>query len=469
MRGYLRYLCLCLASFNVITSPATAKVTLPAIFNHHMVLQQNSEIVLWGWAKPLEEVTVIASWNRQALQTKADNHANWRVQLNTPPAGGPYSLIIMGHNTIILEDVLVGEVWLCSGQSNMEWPAGAGIDNAAQEIQDANYPDIRFFQVTHKSADVRQLDLDGQWTICTPQTMKDFSAVGYFFGRELFESLNVPIGLINSSWGGTPAEAWLNPAVVSTNEEFAGSAAKFTDVPWCPVESGSAYHAMIAPLIPYQIAGVIWYQGETNTLNPAEYRRLFPALMESWRKEWGKDFPFYYVQIAPYKYGRSNEGVLLRESQLMSMSVPNTGMVVTSDIGNIDDIHPRNKHDVGERLANWALARAYGKEGITFSGPVYREMKTEGEKIRLFFDFAEHGLQRKGEKLTHFQIAEKDRKFVDAEAEIDGNTVVAYASAVKNPVAVRFAWSNTAEPNLFNTEGLPASCFRTDDWAIKLE
>jgi sialate O-acetylesterase len=434
-----------------------------------MVLQQNSDVTIWGWAKPLEQVTVIGSWDRQAVQTTANNHANWQVKLKTPGAGGPYTLIVMGYNTIVLEDVLIGEVWLCSGRSNMEWSASAGIDNGAQEIQNANYPAIRFFQVAYRSATAPQQDCDGQWTACAPQTMSNFSAVAYFFGRELYTHLNVPIGLINNSWGGTPAEAWMNPKVVLQNEEFASAAARYKDVAWCPMEPGSAYHAMIAPLIPFQIAGVIWYQGETNTLNPIEYRSLFPALIKSWRAEWGKDFPFYYVQIAPYNYGDQPKGVLLRESQLMTMSVPNTGMVVTSDIGNIKDIHPRNKVDVGERLANWALAQTYGKKGISFSGPVYRKMEIQGNSIRLFFDHVDQGLVCKGKKLTLFQIAGKDQVFVDADAKIDGATIRVHSASVKNPVAVRFAWSNTAEPNLFNKEGLPASCFRTDDWKIKLE
>ncbi len=446
-----------------------ANVTLPAIFGDRMVLQQQSEVTIWGWAKPLEPVSVIASWDRQAIQTKADNHATWQVKLKTPAAGGPHTLVIMGYNTIVLQDVLIGEVWLCSGQSNMEWSANAGIDHGFEEIQQADYPNIRFFQVAHRSAAVRQLDLSGRWEACTPQTMANFSAVGYFFGRELHQRLRVPIGLINSSWGGTPAETWMNPDLINHDDEFAQSASRFKPVAWCPMEPGAAYHAMIAPLIPFAIAGVIWYQGETNTLNPIEYRRLFPALIESWRNEWQRDFPFYYVQIAPYNYGPYPKGVLLREAQLLSLAVPNTGMVVVSDIGNINDIHPRNKRDVGRRLANWALARTYGQQNISYSGPIYRRMAVEGNKIRLFFDYADRGLVCRGDKLTHFQIAGQDRVFVDAEATIEGSTVVVRSAKIKKPVAVRFGWSNTAEPNLFNADGLPASSFRTDDWPIPLE
>jgi sialate O-acetylesterase len=447
--------------------PSPAKIIMPSIFADHMVLQQNSDQTMWGWSKPLEKVIVTGSWDQKAVQTVADNHANWQVKLATPAAGGPYTLTISGNNTIVLQDVMIGEVWLCSGQSNMEWSAAAGITDAAKEIPNADHPAIRFFQIPPRSADVPQLDCAGEWSVCTPQSMPQFSAVAYFFGRDLNAKLNIPIGLINSSWGGTPAEAWMNPKAVLENEEFAQAAARFTDVPWCPNTPGSAYHAMIAPITRYRIAGVIWYQGESNTLNPLEYRKLFPALIENWRQEWGSEFPFYYVQIAPYKYDSPFIGVLLRESQLFSMSVPKTGMVVVSDIGNIQDIHPRNKRDVGNRLANWALSQTYGKNDIVFSGPVYRSMKKEGNKIRLIFDHAEKGLMCKGDKLTCFQIAGPDSVFMDAEAKISGTSIVVKAKNIKNPVAVRFAWSNTAEPNLFNAEGLPASSFRTDDWIIK--
>ncbi|MDZ7604479.1 MAG: sialate O-acetylesterase [Cyclobacteriaceae bacterium] len=250
--------------------------------------------------------------------------------------------------------------------------------------------------------------------------MIDFSAVAYFFGRELHKNLNIPIGLINTSWGGTPAEAWTNPVEIENNEYLKKSAAKLSPVPWCPVEPGSAYNSMLAPIIPYAIAGAIWYQGEGNTANYEAYSTLFPAMIQNWRKEWNKDFPFYYVQIAPFRYGKTNEGALIREAQLKSLSTPNTGMVVVSDIGNIENIHPTNKTDVGKRLAGWALSKTYAKEGITYSGPVYKSIAIEKNKIRIFFDFAEKGLIKKGDSLTHFQIAGEDKKFVDATAVIDG-------------------------------------------------
>jgi sialate O-acetylesterase len=358
-------------------------------------------------------------------------------------------------------------VWLCSGQSNMEWSARAQIDNAEQAVAGANFPSIRFFTVAHRTADAPQLDLGGQWVVVTPETMIDFSAVGYFFGKEIHQKLNVPVGLINSSWGGTPAEVWVNPAVIAGDKGLSEGAAQQKEVPWGPEQPGKAYHAMIAPLIPFRIAGALWYQGESNTVSPDNYAQLLPALIRNWRSAWGEEFPFYYVQIAPYnKYG-GDSGVRLRDAQRRVMqTVPNTGMVVVSDVGNVDDIHPRNKHDVGQRLAAWALNQTYGQKEIPFSGPLYREMKTEGNRIRVYFDHAEQGLVVRGKALIHFEVAGPDGKFVPATAKIDGPTVVVQAKTVKNPVALRFAWNNAAVPNLFNKAGLPASSFRSDSGPV---
>jgi sialate O-acetylesterase len=443
--------------------PVKANVSLPAIFGNHMVLQQNAEVTIWGWGKPGEEVTVTASWSQQPVRTKASNLAKWEVKLNTPGAGGPHSLRVQGYNTVQIEDILMGEVWLCSGQSNMEWNARMTIEHAEREIPQANYPSIRFFSVAHKTADGPQLDVEGQWVVCTPLTMPEFSAVGYFFGRELHQTLGIPVGLINSSWGGTPAEVWVNPLALTKDKVLAEAAARLKEVPWGPVQAGKAYYAMIAPLIPFRIAGALWYQGESNVGDADTYAQLLPALIRNWRSEWSNDFPFYYVQIAPFKGYGEDSGVRLRDAQRRAMAEPKTGMVVVSDIGNVDDIHPRNKIDVGKRLANWALAQTYGKQGITFSGPLFRNMKVEGNKVRVSFDHAEQGLVAKGKALTHFEVAGPDGNFVPATARIDGSTVVVQAKGVKSPAAVRFAWSNTAEPNLFNKAGLPASSFRSDN------
>ncbi|WP_242916482.1 sialate O-acetylesterase [Pontibacter liquoris] len=442
--------------------PSVQAVTLPAIFGDHMVLQQKADVKIWGWAKPGEEVTVTPSWDNQSLKTKASNQAQWALTLQTPAVGGPYTITVKGYNTIRIEDVLLGEVWLCSGQSNMEWSARVGIDSAAQEIPKADYPSIRFFSVSHRTADAPQLDLNGHWVVCTPETMPDFSAVGYFFGKELHRQLNVPVGLINSSWGGTPAEIWVSNETISENPLLAASAARLPQEEWGPKDPGKAYNAMIAPLIPFRLAGALWYQGETNTVDPANYVRLLPALIQNWRGAWGYDFPFYYVQIAPYTYD-ADAGVALRDAQRRAMAVPNTGMAVISDIGNIQNIHPTNKHDVGKRLANWALSKTYGRKDVPVSGPLYRSMKVEGAKVQLYFDYAD-GLKAKGKALQDFEVAGPDMQFVKAEAKITGNTVVVQAKGVKRPVAVRYGWRNTALPELTNKSGLPASAFRTDDW-----
>jgi len=451
-----------------MSSPFSSKTSLPSIFSDGLVLQRNSEVTIWGWDRPGEKISVTGTWDDKKIRTKTNSDSCWWVKLKTPSAGGPFKIMIRGSNGILLNEVLIGEVWLCSGQSNMEWSARMGIDNGAQEIQEADYETIRLFKVKRNSADVPQLDCEGVWTRCTPASMKDFSAVAYFFGRHLFNNIKMPIGLIDSSWDGTPIEDWMNPKIIYDSEEFSTAFAKFPDLPWCPSGPGLTYNAMIVPLIPYKIAGVIWYQGETNTLNPIEYRRLFPALIANWRQVWREEFPFYYVQIGPYKYDKPFAGVLIREAQQMASSIPNTGMVVISDIVSNDDIHPKNKKDVGIRLANWALSSTYGKQDIPVSGPLFKDMKIEGNKIHVFFDYAENGLICKGENLTHFQIAGKDKKFVNARADIEGSSVLTHSKDIDKPLAVRFAWSNSAIPNLFNVEGLPASCFRTDDWEIEL-
>lgn len=331
------------------------------------------------------------------------------------------------------QGLLIGEVWLASGQLNMEWPV-AKLDLAKEEIQEANFPSIRLFQVEKRTAAFPQQDVKGQWRVCTSASMQNFSAVAFYFASKLQQELNVPIGVINSSWGGTGAEVWVNPEV------------------------------LIAPLTPFGIAGAIWYQGESNRSNHFVYQKLFSTLIQDWREEWGFNFPYYYVQIAPFNYHTPQVGLKIREAQQKCLSVPNTGMVVTSDIGDVENIHPANKKDVGQRLANWALARTYHFEDLTYSGPQYREMSIEGSRISVGFDHAENGLICRGNRLTDFQIAGKDRVFVDAKAIVNGGSVIVFADDIPHPKAVRFAWSNTAEPNLFSHEGLPASCFRTDNW-----
>ncbi len=450
-----------------ISYPSDAEVRLPALIGSGMVLQQNSSVMLWGWAEPGEEISVSSSWDQDTFHTEANDSARWNISIPTPAADNiPHTITIRGNNTIILENILLGEVWLCSGQSNMEWNAVMGFNNSEEEVMQAVYPKIRFFSVEKAASDFPQEDCRGSWSECSPATMRTFSATGYFFGSELHRTLNVPVGLINSSWGGTCAEVWTKSELVVSDPELFESYKRQGETDSNPMKPGVLFNAMIAPLIPYQIAGVIWYQGESNVAAPQTYPKLFNTMISQWRSEWKKDLPFYYVQIAPYNGYGLFRGVALRDAQRQCMSIPNVGMIVTSDIGNIHDIHPGNKQDVGKRLAGWALAKTYGQSEITFSGPMYKSMKIEDSKIRLSFSYADHGLMAKGGELTHFEIADQRRKFSDTRAVIDGKDVLVWNERVNNPTAVRFAWSNTAEPNLYNKEGLPASAFRTDDWEI---
>jgi len=647
-RGFIMTI-LCLA---VPCVPSRADVKLPAIIGDHMVLQQKSEVPLWGWAEPGEEVTVSPGWRDRAISTQADGNGKWSVGIPTPGPGGPHVIFVQGRNEIIVENVMIGEVWICSGQSNMEMPVDnvrpgyTGVVNYEKEIASADRPMIRLFDVENRYAGAPEADCVGTWKVCSPDAVRGFSAVAYFFGREINESLDIPVGLIGTNWGGTPIEAWTSADSISKVTYFAsaledlltgeseleeryqeklkewhegldaadgGMAGRWMsvdlddsnwqvmplpqhweeaelsdfdgiawfrktveipkewsgralllelgpiddmDVTWfngekvggmeelnywqtprqytVPAElvqpganviavrvhdtggvggiygkpeqlrispageekavslvgdwrfkKGIAeselqavprprrihpgyptvlYNGMISPIKSFGIRGVIWYQGESNCSRAYQYRELFPAMIADWRKQWGRgSFPFFYVQIAPFKYNTELVAAELREAQLMTLAVENTGMAVTTDVANLYDIHPRNKQEVGRRLALWALARTYGKD-LVYSGPLFRSMTVEGRRIRLHFDHVGGGLVARGGELTHFTLAGDDQRFVPARAEIEGDSIVVSSEQVSKPVAVRFGWSNTAEPNLFNREGLPASPFRTDDW-----
>lgn len=618
-----------------------ADVRLPALISDHLVLLSESEVVIWGWADPGEEITVVPSWMAEARKTNTSADGRWRIPLRTGAPGGPHTLTISGKNTITVRDVLVGEVWLGSGQSNMEWPVSAAL-NPREEIAAASHPNLRLFTVERAEATSPADEVKGAWQVCTPESVGGFSAVAYYFGRTLMTELKAPVGMITSSWGGTEIEKWIPEPAMLSSPEFAGAIesrraavaeyekalaawkvenenadagtigrwenpaldeadwavlpayvtwgtadlANFDGVAWFRAtfdapdgwagegatlelgaiddqdrtyvngvlvgstadwtaqrvyalpsgllkpgrnyiairvhDTGGAggfsagpgqpcvrrgeeraaiggwkyrigvaqsalkpapqspaprnsvlYNGMISPLTSYAVRGVLWYQGESNVPRAAQYGRAFPLMIRSWREAFEREaMPFYYVQIAPFAgYGSWGMPVgaaaELRDMQRLTLSTPGTGMVVTTDlVPDVNDIHPPNKQEVGKRLARWALAKTYQRDGIEPSGPVYKSMSIEGRWIRLTFDHVGKGLTARGGELSGFTIAGEDRVFVPAEARIDGSTVLVRSVHVSKPAAVRFAWEDAPIPSFFNLDGLPASPFRTDNWPL---
>lgn len=455
-----------------------ADVRLPRIFGDHMVLQRNTSINIWGWAEPGEVVKV--SLNGQHKQTKADVEGKWSLNLKREKAGGPFELKVQGNNEVVLKDVLIGDVWVCSGQSNMAWIL-ENTDRGEDEIKSSSMPQIRHIQVARKVASSPQGDLPSEaaWQRASPEYLANFTAVGYYFAKELQGELNVPIGLVNSSWGGTNIETWISKKAFQNSNEFKSMINSVpSSIPDTILKKGPNHapsllsNGMIEPLVPFNIKGVIWYQGESNAGLAHQYQSAFPLMIKDWRKRWNiGDFPFYFVQLASYKAtgGNSDLGSTwaeLREAQAMTLSLKNTGMAVTTDIGNSNDIHPRNKLDVGKRLAFIALNQTYKKKNA-FSGPVFKKMKRSGNSIKLYFDHDAEGLTTKihGDDLQGFEIAGADKSFKKAKAIIEKDYVLVYSDDVITPIAVRYGWSDdNFNINLFNKAGFPASPFRTDNW-----
>lgn len=479
--------CLILSLFFLLPFSSRADVSLSGIFGDHAVLQRDRAVPIWGWAEPGEKVSV--SFAGSEKKTVAGKDGSWRISLDAMPASsGPRDLVVSGENTITLKDILVGDVWLCSGQSNMAWPV-ARATNASAEKASADYPAIRHIAVPQKKVESPDETIKADWTVCSPETVARWSAVGYFFGRELHRKLDVPIGLINSSVGGSPIEFWIPSTGFINIPELAEMAAD-SDSPFAiPAETwrqrGCFFNGMIYPLIPYALRGVVWYQGEANGHlgEGVSYFHKQKALIKIWRDLWLQgDIPFYYVQLANFGLVDTTDVAggkgwpKLREAQMKCLEIPRTAMAVAIDIGETRNIHPGNKQDVGLRLAYCALADEYNRD-VTGSGPLYRRFDVENDKIRLYFDNTDGGLIA-GEKtgldpvkpvesgvLHCFAIAGADQKFYWAEAVVDGDTVVVASDKVKEPVAVRYAYStNPQGANLYNKEGLPASPFRTDDW-----
>lgn len=445
---------------------AVADVRLPSIIGSHMVLQQKSEVKIWGWCDPGEKIKLSTSWDTLTYNTIGSSNAKWNVTIKTPAAGGPYTLTISGNNKCVLEDILIGEVWDCSGQSNMEMNYYWGMEQYITDVENATNKKIRLFHIPRLTAEYPQEDTKGQWVVCNVEDVKQFSLAGYFFGKKLQEILSEPIGLIEASWSGTPAESWSPKDSIENNPLLKNAASQLKPDPGWPVTTAATYNAMIYPITNFTIAGVIWYQGEANVKSPNTYQLLLSTMINSWRKAWQINFPFYFVQIAHYAgYGNNISAALLKEAQTKVLAVPKTGMVVIDDLApDINTIHPKNKKDVGIRLANYALVETYGKNGIPYKSPLYEKMKIEKDKIKVYFKYADNGLISKDGPPAEFYIAGSDKKFMIASAKIVGNSVVVWNKNIQNPVAVRFGFTNSSMPNLFSKEGLPVSIFRTDDW-----
>lgn len=457
---------------------SAAKVSFPSVIADNMVLQQKASVKLWGKAAPGSEVSIAPSWGQQVYKAKADDSGRWQASVETPAAGGPYEIAFDDGEKSLLENILVGEVWLCSGQSNMAMPmrgfGGQPVEGSNAYIARAKKSlPIRMFTTADKHSRTPQDDCEGAWLEHTPEAVAQCSATAYFFGRCLQEALEVPVGLIVTSWGASTVEAWMSRNALAPFPEFDLGFLEDDRAVKTPVQQTpcNLYHAKLHPLLDYAIKGAIWYQGESNRNNPALYERLFPAFVKDLRDSFGQgDFPFYYVQIAPFAYGNPEGtiGAELREVQRRCTNViPNSGMVVTLDIGERSCIHPARKKEVGERLAYQTLARTYGEKGIGYEGPVYRSMTVEGGKAFLTFkNVSARGIGPFGKNLEGFEVAGSDRKFHPAKAYVNARSwrVVVSCSEVPQPVAVRYAYKNYVEANLFNEWGLPASSFRTDDW-----
>jgi len=484
---------------------ATAEVKLPQVLSDHAVLQRDSPIHIWGWANPGEQVTV--SFLKQKQSVTTDDFGKWSIYLTPEQAGGPYILTVQATNTITISDILIGDVWFASGQSNMEmplkgFPGSAVLKNGAEEIANANQPQIHLLRVNKRPSDHPLPDLkdpDEVWTACTPETAANFSAVAYFFGREIQQKEQVPIGLIDDTWGGTPAEAWTSmdgisadaslmpvfqswskmanatadlPAIQAKEKRDDDAArqanSSLPEHPWHPFPASfgpaNLYNGMVAPFIGYPIKGAIWYQGESNTADDRApmYLRVFHTLIIDWRSKWAEgNFPFLFVQISSYDTGNEQGWGIVRDAQRRTLALDKTGMAVTLDVGEPKNIHPADKQTVGHRLALAALDLAYGAK-VEDAGPLFRQTTTEGASLRVWFDHAE-GLTAKGGAPTGFEIAGEDHKFSPAIAKLDGATVVASASDVKTPKYVRYAWAGAPAANLFNGAGLPASTFSSEN------
>lgn len=441
---------------------------LPSIIGDHMVLQENSNVKIWGWAEPNKEVLIIPSWSQDTVRTKSTGDTKWLASIQTPAADNrTYTLTVQTQQRKIeVKDILVGQVWLCGGQSNMNYSAAQGITDMQEELQKPMNPTIRLFTVTRNSSPWYQEECEGKWQVCNAKSALWFSAVGYFFGKTLSEALSQPVGLINASWGGSPVETWTPASSMSKEPALKGMWTKNrkSKSPY-NYTIGSMYNAMIHPITNFALAGIVWYQGEAN-VGHTSYADAFSLLIDSWRTRFGRDLPFYFVQIAPYKYKHPNSGAEIREQQArVAASKDRTGMVVVSDlVENVGDIHPRRKQEVGRRLANWALAETYGKPGSKYRHATFASITVKGQKAIIAFNNAEGGIVSDGNPAEALEICDASMVFRPARAMIDqkDGSLIVWNDAVRKPVAVRYMFSNEGIGNLKDTAGLPVAPFRTD-------
>ena len=466
----LKSLCAALLLLGAGAGQITAQpiLRLPSIIGDHMVLQANSNVKIWGWAEPNKEVLIIPSWSQDTVRTKSTGDTKWLASIQTPAADNrTYTLTVQTQQRKIeVKDILVGQVWLCGGQSNMNYSAAQGITDMQEELQKPMNPTIRLFTVTRNSSPWYQEECEGKWQVCNAKSALWFSAVGYFFGKTLSEALSQPVGLINASWGGSPVETWTPASSMSKEPALKGMWTKNrkSKSPY-NYTIGSMYNAMIHPITNFALAGIVWYQGEAN-VGHTSYADAFSLLIDSWRTRFGRDLPFYFVQIAPYKYKHPNSGAEIREQQArVAASKDRTGMVVVSDlVENVGDIHPRRKQEVGRRLANWALAETYGKPGSKYRHATFASITVKGQKAIIAFNNAEGGIVSDGNPAEALEICDASMVFRPARAMIDqkDGSLIVWNDAVRKPVAVRYMFSNEGIGNLKDTAGLPVAPFRTD-------
>lgn len=463
----LKFLLL-LSTALLITFNSFAKVTLPAIISNGMVLQQQSNVALWGDAKAGAKLTITTSWNQKSYAALATKQGKWKLSVQTPKAGGPYTITFNDGEKLVLNDILIGEVWLCSGQSNMEMQVKGAINqpitNSNELLTDADEPGVRLFRIEKNMSRTPLTALNAKWEHTNSETVGQFSAVGYQFARMLQQKLKVPVGIIQAAYGGTVIEAWMDKNSYAGVTDFPVPA---DTVKMIKNEPFVLFNAMLHPIVGFNIKGALWYQGENNWFTAGSYDKKMEAMVKGWRSLWGcGDFSFYYVQLAPNAYPNGKDKLpIIYEKQVKAMQlIPNSGMAVSVDAGSLSTIHPPNKTIISKRLLYWALAKTYGKKGVPHQGPVYQSLKISENKAIVSFDEVPLGITAYDKPLISFEIAGADKVFHPATAVIYGKTVIVQSNEVKSPVAVRYAFKDRSEGNLYNVEGLPAAPFRTDSW-----